>query len=313
MREQEPQPSYGPEGTRAEVTPDALREDVAALSLDIGERNLRDEARYRRLGLARDFLVQRLSATGLPVRPQRFEVDGREVENLEVEVPGSTRPDELLVVGAHYDSARGSPGANDNASGVAALLALASVLAAPGGPRPACTLRFVAFTTEEPPYTRTRHMGSAVHAARCRARRERVRGMISLETIGSYFHGHRGPEAPFPWNVLSPWRGDFFTVVGNPASHALVRRCVKAFPREPEVRCLGVTLPGFLPLVKSSDHWAFWKQGYPAVMVSDTAPLRYRHYHRGSDTFDRVDYETLARVVSGLARMVEGLTTGPIP
>jgi hypothetical protein len=102
-------------------------------------------------------------------------------------------------------------------------------------------------------------------------------------------------------------RGNFFAVVGNPASYGLVRRCLAAFPRQPEVRCLGVALPGFLPGVKSSDHWSFWKQGYPAVMVTDTGPLRYRHYHRGSDTFERVDFDTLATVVTGLVGMVERL------
>lgn len=310
MREQEPQPFQGTGSARVTVTPDTLREDVAALALDIGERNLRDEARYQRLLLARDFIAQRFTGMGLMVRPQRFVVEGQEVENLEVEIRGAVWPEDVLVVGAHYDSVRGSPGANDNASGVAALLALASAFARPAGLRPACTVRFVAFTTEEPPYTRTHHMGSAVYAARCRERKERVR-MLSLETLGSYFHGHRGPEAPFPWNVFSPWRGNFFAVVGNLASRGFVRRCESSFPALPDVRCVGVTLPGFLPLVKSSDHWSFWKQGYPAVMVTDTAPLRYRHYHRDSDTFERVDFDTLGRVVTGLTTLVGQLAAAP--
>ncbi len=86
-----------------------------------------------------------------------------------------------------------------------------------------------------------------------------------------------------------------------------MRRCVAAFPEQPGIHGQGLALPGFLPLVKSSDHWSFWKQGYPAVMVTDTAPLRSRHYHRRSDTLDRVDFDTFARVVTGLTGMVERL------
>lgn len=289
--------------------PEALREDVLALAVDIGERNLRDTLRARRLGLARDYLVQRLEGAGYPVRLHAYDAAGHQVENVEVELRGTTYPEQVLVVGAHYDSAHHSPGANDNGTGVAALLALAELFQGGAVARPSCTVRFVAFATEEQPFTRTPEMGSFAYARRCYERHETVRGMLSLETLGSYAQGHRWPEAPFPLNVVSPLRADFFAVVGNLASHALVRRCVESFPGRPGVRCRGVALPGLLPGVKSSDHWSFWQHGYPAVMLTDTAPLRYRHYHRPSDIIERVDFTTLAAVTTGLVSVVRELAT----
>ncbi|MFP2913106.1 M28 family peptidase [Pyxidicoccus sp. 3LFB2] len=296
-------------GARLSVSPEVLREDVLALALDIGERNVRDDLRARRLGLARDFLIQRLEGMGCTVRLQGYMAAGRPVENLEVELPGTSPGAGVLVVGAHYDSAPDSPGANDNASGLAALLALAGAFHSGALPRPACTVRFVAFCTEEPPFTRTPEMGSFVYARHCRERLDDIRAMLSLETLGSYAHGHRWPEGPFPLNLFSPFRADFFAVVGNLASRELVRRCVQAFPSQPDVKCKGVALPGLLPGVRSSDHWAFWKHGYPAVMLTDTAPFRYRHYHRASDQLGRVDFSTLASVTAGLISMVRELAS----
>ncbi|NMO16761.1 M28 family peptidase [Pyxidicoccus fallax] len=292
------------------VQPEALREDVMALAVDIGERNLRDTLRARRLGLTRDYLVQRLESAGYAVKLHGYEAGGHRVENVEAELPGTSYPDEVLVVGAHYDSAHGSPGANDNGSAVASLLALAGLFQVGAMPRPARTVRFVAFATEEQPFTRTPEMGSFAYARRCRERHEDIRAMLSLETLGSYAHAHRWPEGPFPLNLYSPLRGDFFAVVGNLASRALVRRCVAAFPQGPGARCAGVALPGLLPGVKSSDHWSFWQHGYPAVMLTDTGPLRYRHYHRHSDILDRVDFTTLATVTTGLVSVVRELATG---
>jgi Zn-dependent M28 family amino/carboxypeptidase len=292
------------------VRPESLREDVLALAMDIGERNLRDELRARRLGLARDYLVQRLEGAGYPVRLHGYEAGSHRVENVEAELPGASSPEDVLVVGAHYDSAHHSPGANDNGSGLAALLALAELFQGGAVPRPARTVRFVAFATEERPFTRTPEMGSFAYARRCRDLHEKVRGMLSLETLGSYAQGHRWPEGPFPLRIFSPLKADFFAVVGNLASRALVRRCVESFPERPGVRCRGVALPGMLPGVKSSDHWSFWQHGYPAVMLTDTAPLRYRHYHRSSDLIEHVDFSTLAAVTTGLVSVVRALASG---
>jgi Zn-dependent M28 family amino/carboxypeptidase len=290
------------------ASPEALKADVAALAVDIGERNLRDDARYRRLLLARDFIATRFSMMGLHPRLQRYEAAKREAANIEVELRGREHPEEIVVVGAHYDTAPRSPGANDNATGVAALLALARAFSWNGGLRPSRTLRLLAFSTEEPPFTHTPRMGSAVYARRCRDRRERVVAMLSLETLGYYFEDARRSEAPFPLSLVPAFQGDFVAVVGNLRSRALVRQVEAAFPEDDRLRCHGVTLPGRLWGVRSSDHRSFWKEGYPAVMVTDTAFLRYRHYHRPTDTIDRLSFAMLARAVTGLGHCVRALT-----
>jgi hypothetical protein len=296
----------GPAAGEGPFRAEDLRRDVLALGGAIGERNLRDPQRVRRLKMARDYVLERLEEAGCPVRLERYEAGGERVENLVAEVPGATHPDEVVLVGAHYDTAKGSPGANDNASGVAALLSFAAALTRPGA-QPASTVRLVAFCTEEPPFTRTPEMGSWVHAQRCRERGDRLRAMLSLETLGSYARSHRWPQGPFPFNKAAPVKADFFAVVGNLASRGLVRRCVQAFPQGLGVRCRGAVLPGSLPGVKSSDHWSFWKQGYPAVMVTDTAFLRTRHYHQPTDRPEAVNLPMLARVSGGLYQVVRTL------
>lgn len=285
---------------------DGLVRTVEFLATDVGERNVRDPVRYAALVRAEEWLAAQLACTGLAVRREPYEVAGRAVANVVAERRGEERPDEWVVLGAHFDSARGSPGANDNGTGVAALLALAGRWArrlAPCGR----SVRFVAFNTEEPPFTRTDRMGSAVHARGCHERGERVAAMLSLETLGSFYAGHRGSDAPLPLRLFSPWRGDFVAVVGNLASLQLAHDVATHFYTSALVRCQPVALPGFLRGANSSDQWSFWRQGYPAVMVTDTGPLRTRHYHRPSDTSDHIDYARLASVVDGLTAVLEGL------
>jgi hypothetical protein len=283
--------------------PSELRRDVTMLAVDIGERNQRDDLRYRHLRDASDFIASALCDAGhVPVRHE-YAARGRMVDNIEVEIEGVERPEEIIVVGAHYDSAEKSPGANDNATGVAALLWLARAFASE---RPVRTIRFVAFTNEERPFTRSPEMGSLVYAERCRENGDQVVAMLSLETIG-YYYGRRGREAPFPLNLMSPWRGDYLAVVANRASRTLSDDVLASFGPAPGVRVKRAILSGLIPGVKSSDHWSFWQNQYPAVMLTDTAPLRYRHYHRPSDTIDKIDFDRLAGVVAGVGRAVDGL------
>lgn len=276
---------------------DQLRRDVHVLAADIGERNALDDHRYRRLRRAADFIEAGLVESGLRPARQRYVAHDKLVDNIELEIPGSAPGGEILVVGAHYDSAPGSPGANDNGTGIAGLLALARAFAREP---PARTVRLVAFTNEEHPFTRTHKMGSLVYARRCRARGDAIRGMLSLETIGYYSDAHSDEAYPFPLRVYSPWRADFVAIVGNIMSRRLAAEVLASFRRCSAVRAVGAVLPGFLPLVKSSDHWSFWRCGYPALMVTDTAMLRYRHYHRASDTVEKVNYPRAAQVVNAL-------------
>jgi hypothetical protein len=278
-----------------------LRRDVTALAGEIGERNVRVPGA---LLLAARHVAGELEAAGYEVRPQEYRVGTQTCANLEVELPGADRADEIVVVGAHYDSVVGSPGANDNASGTAALLEIARRFA---GRRPSRTIRFVAFVNEEPPYFQTERMGSLVYARRCRERGERIVGMLSLETIGCYSDEPSSQTYPFPLSLFYPSTGNFVAFVGNPASRRLTLETVASFRAHTPFPSEGGILDDAIPGVGWSDHWAFWQVGYEAVEVTDTAPFRYAHYHTTADTPDKVDYDRLARVTLGLARVVADL------
>jgi hypothetical protein len=278
-----------------------LAADVKALAGDIGERNLN---RYPKLLATADFIEASLTRAGLTPRRDSYELRGRSCHNLEVEIRGA-RP-EILVVGAHYDSVSGSPGANDNASGVAGLLALARRFA---GKPCGQTLRFVAFVNEEPPYFQTEEMGSLVYAKRCKERGDKIAAMISLETIG-YFSDAPGSQK-YPsagLGLFYPSKGNFIGFAGNTRSRALLRAAVSAFKKEQKLPCEGAALPTAVPGIGWSDQWSFWECGYPAIMVTDTAPFRYPHYHSSTDTPDKLDYDRFALVVSGMEKTIAALT-----
>jgi hypothetical protein len=279
-----------------------LRKDVEKLALEIGERNVSKHP--QELDRAADWIQSEFISAGLTFGKQIYMADGRAYRNLDVEIPGKSKPFEIVVVGAHYDSAVGTPGANDNASGIAAVLALLRRFADRWLGR---TLRFVAFTNEEPPYFQTEKMGSAVYARRCRERNEKIVAMLSLETIGYFDDAAGSQHYPAPFGMLYPSEGNFIGFVGIQDSAALVRRAVETFRREEKFPSEGAALPDFVSGVGYSDHWSFNQQGYPAVMVTDTAMFRYPHYHEPTDTPDKIDFDRMARVVRGLEKVIEEL------
>ncbi|MFQ5844315.1 MAG: M28 family peptidase [Planctomycetota bacterium] len=272
-----------------------LRAHVEQLAGVVGERNVR---RPDRLEAAARYIEDVWRRLGYEPRRQNHEVAGSAVSNVEVSLRGG---EEIVVVGAHYDSVPGCPAANDNASGVAAMLEIARLLR---GRRSARAVRFVAFVNEEPPFFQTPDMGSLVYARRARERGEKIAGMLSLETIGCYSDADGSQRYPFPFSLFYPGTGDFIAFVGNLGSRSLVRRCIASFRSHTRFPSEGAAVPGWIPGVGWSDHWSFWKAGYPAVMITDTAPFRYAHYHAPSDTPDRLDYERMARVTAGVARVV---------
>ncbi|HEV2840302.1 MAG TPA: M28 family peptidase [Chthoniobacterales bacterium] len=277
-----------------------LAADVQTLAGEIGERNMH---RYPQLNAAAAFIENSFSRAGLQPRRDTYELDGRACHNIETEIRG-VRP-QIVVIGAHYDSVFGSPGANDNGSGVAALLALARRFAGkPSGQ----TLRFVAFANEEPPYFQTGQMGSLVYAGRCKARGDQIAAMISLETIGYFSDAPRSQTYPsLGIGAFYPTTGNFIGFVGNVRSRALLRRAVALFRQQGKLPSEGAALPSFIPGVGWSDQWAFWQHGYPGIMVTDTAPFRYPHYHADTDTPDKLDYDRFALVVSGLEKTIAEL------
>lgn len=248
-----------------------------------------------------------LAGIGYQVRRQAFRTDGRTVRNLEVVIEPAKADAPTLVVGAHYDSCLDSPGANDNATGTAAIIELARSLADLRG-RSSLRIRLALFVNEEPPYFRTGQMGSLVYARALERVGEPVVGMLSLETLGFYSDRPRSQHYPTPLDMLYPDKGDFVAFVGQTSSRAFVRRTVGAFRAAAAFPSQGGTAPSFLQGIDWSDHWSFGQVGIPAVMVTDTATFRYPHYHSTSDTPDKVDYERLARVVSGLEQVIRGWT-----
>ena len=286
---------------------DELKQAVQVLAGEIGERNMEH---YPQLEAAVDF-IERSFAPGRGLVPRRdtYDVGGRPCANIEFEIPGQSP--EILVLGAHYDSVPGSRGANDNASGIAALLALARRTAArPPGAR---TLRFVAFVNEESGYFQSKEMGSWVYASRCKARGDKIVGMISLETIGYFSKAPGSQEYPLPGLKLAyPSAGDFIAFVSDVSSRALLRQTLGSFRRHAMLPSEGAALPARVAGVGWSDHWAFWQHGYPAIMITDTAPFRYPHYHAGSDTPEKLDYDSMARLVSALERVIPELAVGAL-
>jgi peptidase M28-like protein len=247
-----------------------------------------------------------LAGMGYAVHRQPFAAAGQVVRNIEAVIEpaaSAAAGARTLVVGAHYDSCFDAPGANDNGTGAAGVLELARLLADLRG-RASMRIRLVLFVNEEPPFFKTELMGSRVYADRLQASGEPVLGMLSLETIGFYSDEENSQRYPWPLNLLYPSKGDFVAFVGLVSSRAFVRRTVAAFRALAPFPSEGGTAPGFIPGIDWSDHWSFERVGIPALMVTDTALFRYPHYHTPADTPDKVDYERLARVVSGLERVI---------
>lgn len=276
-----------------------LQAHVQMLAGTIGERNMWN---FERLLMAADYIEAELRKNGLEVSSHSYELQGRTVRNLVAQIEGSGKRDEIVVIGAHYDSVIGSPGANDNGSGVAALLELGRRLA---GHKPQRTLRLIAFVNEEPPFFQTGQMGSRVYVREALEKKERIVAMVSLETIGYYSDAEKSQQYPSPLlRPFYPSRGNFVAFVSNLASTRLLNRALAGYRRAGTVPAEGIAAPEWLPGVNWSDQWSFWKSGIPAIMITDTAPFRYQHYHSRSDTPDKIDYRALAGVTEGLFSMV---------
>lgn len=283
---------------------DNLKKHVFTLAGKIGERNV---WHYDALKEAARYLESTFRSHGYEVAAQSYKVMGNvEVNNLEVEIKGSTTPEQIVIIGAHYDAVYGCPAANDNGSGTAAVLELARLFK---GRKLDRTVRFVAFVNEEPPFFTTGEMGSQMYAKRSRERGENIVAMLSLETIGYYSDAPGSQHYPFPLSFFYPGTGNFIGFVGNISSRELVQRSIASFRQGAEFPSEAGALPGFIPGVGWSDHWSFWQEGYPAIMVTDTALFRYQHYHTAQDTPDKINYDRTARVVSGLAHVVADLAS----
>ena len=259
------------------------------------------------LEAAARYIEATLAGFGYTPSAQRFTTDGVAIRNIEIEIAGGARSGEIVIVGAHYDSVQGATGANDNGSGVAAVLELARLARAL---KPAHTLRFVLFVDEEPPFFKSGEMGSRKYAQRAKERAENIVAMFSLETIGYYSDEPGSQHYPPPLGVFYPTTGDFIAFVSNLGSRSLLHEVIASFRRHAQFPSEGVAAPAFIPGIDWSDQWSFWREGYPALMITDTAPFRYPYYHTAADAPDKVDYDRLARVVSGLHEVLVDLAGG---
>ncbi len=280
-----------------------LKRHVGALADGIGPRSLFSPSN---LHAAADYIRGFWTEQGHEVTTHTFTVQDIDCENLTIEILGARKPHEIVIVGAHYDTVSWSPGANDNGSAVAALLEISRLLSAATIGR---TLRFAAFANEEPPFFKTMSMGSLVYAKECQKRKENIVGMICLETVGYYRDDEKTQKYPFPLRFFYPNEGNFVAVVGNLRSKPLVKSFARDFMEESDFPVECAATFGFITGIDWSDHWSFWRCGYPAIMITDTALFRYPYYHSSQDTPDKIDYHNLARVTHGihgaLARIVE--------
>lgn len=262
----------------------------------------RHPGRPKSFNAAADYIERELGQSGDKAIREGYQIHDQQVANIYMEWPGTTRPQETIIVGAHYDTIPGTPGADDNASAVAMLLEIARVLRPHACPR---TIRFIAFACEEPPYFHLDSMGSQVHARLCRRRDERVKAMLCLEMVGYYSDvpgSQRVPEGIPAWlHWAFPRRGNFIAAVGNMRSAPLVWRFRRGFKAASSFPLFSIALPERVGAIRLSDNSSFWDQGYPALMITDTSFLRNPHYHCSTDTVETLDYDRMAQATLGVA------------
>lgn len=243
------------------------------------------------------YISQKLSEYGLKPSEQEFFIESKRYVN----VLASVGPEDSsrIIVGAHYDVCGDQPGADDNASAVAGLLEIAR-FAKEHESALKYRVDFVAYALEEPPFFGTANMGSYVHAESLRRNNVNVRVMLSLEMIG-FFTKQKDSQA-YPLGILRlfyPDRGNFIAVVGNWGSWGLVNQVAKQM-RKTSVAVETLKAPSFITGVDFSDHRNYWKFGYDAVMITDTAFYRNSNYHEISDTMDTLSFPKMQEVVKGV-------------
>jgi len=278
------------------VDPAALKRKLEHV---VGERN--PFSSPRRLAEAADYIEKEFNSYGLSVERDTFTYWGRSYQNI-IARAGANRAAPLIILGAHFDTVEGTPGADDNASGVAVLLEAARILS---GEKLRSRVLFCAFNLEE-----LNMIGSTHFARRLKAAGEKVAGMISLEMVG--FTDPRPGSQKYPVGLrwFYPERGDFIGIVGNWRSGVLLRRFARSMRqvRGLPVETLTVLGNGFLiPAVRLSDHSPFWDHGYPALLVTDTSFFRNHHYHGPSDTIETLDLNFMAKVCQGVVAAVLNL------
>lgn len=284
------------------VQVDRLRRDVRFLTSISPPRNSKN---IDSLNKVAEYIYTEFEKTGCSLIYQPFQIEGKEYKN----VICSFGPVDAarVIVGAHYDVHGDSPGADDNASGVAGVLDLSRLIAEQ---KPLLNYRIdlVAYANEELPYFGTKSMGSMVHAQSLQEAKAPIKLMISLEMIGYFRDEVDSQRYPSPlMRLLYPSKGNFIAVVGNTRNWLTVRRVKQLVQKSSPLPVYSINAPSFIRGVTFSDHASFWRHGYDAVMISDTAFYRNQNYHLPTDTIDTLDFERMAEVVRGVYYVVTPL------
>ena len=301
-------PGQSPPTATTPLTPEeseiseSLKKGCEELAHLIGQRN---SVRMQGLDKAREYLGRRLTRANFRPKETAFSSRGEQATNLEVELEGTTAKDQILVLGAHYDTASYSPGADDNASGVAMLLEIARLLAVRSHDR---TIQIVFFDRGSGRYAGTDDSGSYAWAAEAKKQNKKIAAMISLDSVGMYLDEDGSQSGPFPLSVCYPGQGNFLLFASDFSSRQLVQACVQNFRTQGGQPCEGLTLPGFIPWLSHSDHYAFGQNEWPSLVVTDTGPYRNTEHGLMTDTYDRLNYDRMARVTVRLVKLFERLS-----
>lgn len=278
-----------------------LRRHLTVLASDIGERN---NLKYDNLCRAASYIEEQFKLNGYEPRLQSFDVQDKKYTNIEATIKGASK--QIILVGAHYDTVAGCPGADDNGTGIVSILELARLLKET---KPQYTIRFVAFPNEEYPFFWSKAMGSYVYAGECRSRGDDIQGMIAVETVGYY--SQREHSQKYPVNTLGflPDRGDFLFFVGNYRSRGFLTDCLGSFRKYATIPSEGISAFDCFDDISRSDNNSFWIHGYPGLMITDTADFRNPNYHLPSDRVETIDFDNLTRFVSALSRSLQEMST----
>jgi Zn-dependent M28 family amino/carboxypeptidase len=277
-----------------------LKAHVFKLSSQIGDRSVFD---YKKLEAAANYISSQFSSMGYAVDFQTFETEGKEVRNIIAVKKGKSKPEEIIVVGAHYDTCF-NPGADDNASAVAGLLELARGIIHIDTER---TVYFVAFVNEEPPFFQTDSMGSVYFVKHSAKDKKNIIFAIILEMIGYYTNEPNSQRYPPFLGMLYPNRGNYIAVIGNLNSRNLTKTLVSEFKKQTDFPIESLIDIGLFQGTDFSDHWSFWQQGIPAVMITDTSFYRNPFYHTQKDTADTLNYTNMASVVDGFSAVLQNM------
>jgi len=277
-----------------------LESCVHMLASEIGDRSV---FKYDKLNEAVEYISGQFVSFGYNLEFQEYKVSGETVKNIIASKKGIRKSEETIIIGAHYDTCF-NPGADDNASAVAGLIELARFMSKQQTDR---TIKFIAFVNEEPPFFMTEDMGSRVYVRAAKARGEDIKAVLILEMIGYYSDKPNSQRYPPLVGLFYPNKGNFIAVVGNFNSRRLVKKTVSIFKNNTSFPVESLIAPAIIAGVDFSDHWSFWQEGYPAVMITDTAFYRNHHYHSQADTYEKLNYVKMAEVIRGLSSVLTEL------